>query len=312
MKGLNKVGTYASFSTAARDVVVEGNYAYMATYTYGGNYGGVAVLDVSNKSSPTLLGKYFPSSSSYALYASNLVKSGNYVYIDGGSVRNFAKVNVQNPYSPQLVYQLTESDVSPILAIEGNYLYQTSYTKKALRVYDVSDNYSPTLLINYSVPENPWDIVVERPYVFLERGDKKLVILKENGNPPSSFTLEGSYSLAELGCFVKNGNYLYYVLQTNPPVLEIINVSNPAQPTKVSSLTLTKGGTRIKFGQNCIFIASSEGIEYVDVAAPSNPKKIGFLPEPMSANGMSISGDYVYIADGGGGAGKLKIFQMVK
>ncbi len=67
--GLEKAGSYST-TTAARDVVGAGSYAYVATYTYSGDYGGVDVIDVANPSSPIRRSYYHPSTSSYTLYPS--------------------------------------------------------------------------------------------------------------------------------------------------------------------------------------------------------------------------------------------------
>ncbi|HPB67194.1 MAG TPA: hypothetical protein PLW80_11550, partial [Spirochaetales bacterium] len=125
--GLSVAGT-VSYDTAARDVVGDGSYAYVATYTYSGDYGGVSVVDVSTPASPTKRGAYYPTSSSTSLYASYIAKSGDSVYIDGGSVRYFAKVSVSTPSSPYRVFQYDGSNsLCSGLIADGTTLYYNSY-----------------------------------------------------------------------------------------------------------------------------------------------------------------------------------------
>ncbi len=140
--GLSVAGT-VSYDTAARDVVGDGSYAYVATYTYSGDYGGVSVVDVSTPASPTKRGAYYPTSSSTSLYASYIAKSGDSVYIDGGSVRYFAKVSVSTPSSPTGSSSTTDRTASVPALLPTARPCTTTATTEAASISSTSQ--APTL-----------------------------------------------------------------------------------------------------------------------------------------------------------------------
>ena len=314
--GIEKAGTYSSFVSAARDVIAEGNYAYVATYTSGSAVGGVAVVDVSNKASPSLIGSYFPSLSAYRLYASYIVKSGSYVYIDGGSVRAFAKVDVSTPSSPSLVYQLSGS-YSPILAVDGPTLYLSCFSTYELRAYDVSDTLSPLLLTTYTNSgDRLYYVLAESGYVYLSDSTAHTTQVLQMSSNRQSLTKVAEYD--GFGSMNKAGNYLYILnFFTGMPSaqLQVVDVSNPAAPVKKGSVDTGRASSDdLRVAQGCAFVAANGLIDLYDVADPANPHLITSFSDSslQSMNGISICDDYVYVADGGGGSGKLRIYHMLK
>lgn len=310
--GLSVAGT-VSYGTAARDVVGDGSYAYVATYTYSGTYGGVSVVDVSNPSSPAKLGSYYPSTSSTSLYASFIAKSGDNVYIDGGSVRYFAKVGVATPSSPYRVFQYDGSNsLCSGLIADGNTLYYNSYHGGCIDIFDVSGTYAPGSRSGYYAPAgySPGSGCAEDGYLYLRVGPTTLRSLRLNSTG-TGLTEVGNveFEADGTGQPVKSGTYIYQ--QTGSSLL-VIDASDPASMAIVGSVAISRSG-RLAVSQACAFIVSSGYIDLYDVGVPSSPSFITTTTDTaMSPSGVSTAGDVLLVSDGGGGSGKLRCYRMLK
>ncbi|MCX7757179.1 MAG: hypothetical protein N2166_02555, partial [candidate division WOR-3 bacterium] len=86
----------------------------------------------------------------------------------------------------------------------------------------------------------------------------------------------------------------------------ILNVTNPANPTKVSEAIYTRYTRCIVCGlfylNNRLNIACGyAGLEIWDVTNPSSPVKLGSCDTPGEARSVYVLGSYAYVADGDAG-----------
>ena len=81
----------------------------------------------------------------------------------------------------------------------------------------------------------------------------------------------------------------------------IFEVTNPAQPTKLSEKIHTRGFVEGIFYDSLslrLYIASGiAGLEIWGVSNPVSPLKLGFCDTPYYANNVHVSGSYAYVAD---------------
>lgn len=133
---------------SVNDIVVQGNYAYLAS-TH--NNGELTIMNVTTPSSPTVAATYdFPSSSNDA---ERVYVLGQYAYLgldkapSGG--KDFLVLNVSNPASPSLTGSLNLSMnnsgamVSGIAVVNGFAFLGTTDTNAEFRVLDVRDPANP-------------------------------------------------------------------------------------------------------------------------------------------------------------------------
>jgi len=306
--GLEKAGSYST-TTAARDVVGAGSYAYVATYTYSGDYGGVDVIDVTNPASPVRRSYYHPSNSSYTLYPSYIAKSGDFVYVDGGSVRYFAKVGVSGSAMLISQYNGSNSQSSGLMA-DGTTLYYNSYHAGVLQIFDVSGSSTPTLDGSYAPPTGaPGPGCADAGYVYLRSGTSSLLVLKRNV-AGTALDQVGSLDLGAeaTGRPEKSGDYLYQQLKDGN--LLVINIADPASPTITGRCAAQRTG-KMTVAQDCAFIASSGYIDLYDVGKPASPRFLASLVDSgMAPSGISTAGDVLLISDGS--AKRLRCYRILK
>lgn len=303
--GLSAAGIYDNFDTAARDVVADGNYAYVATYTYGGDNGGLEIIDVTDKMNPLWKGGYIPTGSAYEIYTNYIAKYEDTVYISDSSIRTLIKIDVTVPGSPVAKAQVDGNGGS--LYVKGNMLYISSYYSNALKLYDVSTNSAIMMTASYPLT-SAGAITGFDDYVIVADGNTSILIIEPNSSG-TVLSKTGEITTGGYPNICTDEDYLYSQFDTT---LMITDISDPGAPDEASKTTIPQGGS-IALTDNCLFIVAGNNIAMYDISDRKNPEKItDFSASISSVNGVSISGDYLYVADGGGGNGKLRIFKIEK
>ncbi len=93
---------------------------------------------------------------------------------------------------------------------------------------------------------------------------------------------------------------------TEPRGLQIVDVSDPENPSQVSTLSLPGEAMAVVVadqagGKFAYLAAGSAGLVIVDVSDPANPVARGSYDTPGTAYGVAVAGDLALIADGDSG-----------
>ncbi len=84
--------------------------------------------------------------------------------------------------------------------------------------------------------------------------------------------------------------------------LEIIDISDPANPTSLRTLDTPGYAYAVDVIGGLAFIADQAcGLQVIDVSAPANPTFVSDYNTPGSARDVEVVGDYAYVADGSSG-----------
>ncbi len=208
-------------------IFVDGNYAYI--HYESGSQGKLAIVNVSNPDSPTLVGELtFPSSDPTYI---SMAKSGNYLYLFPYQ-GNFAVVDVSNPASPTVVRRVTATASAGVAV--GNRLY-TAEGPNGVRVYDIGQPDTPTLVTTISGVSNIGRVAAAngRLYALRSYNPPLQLHIFDLSNPDNptlvhSYNTERVMGLAALGDFVFLSGY--------ERGTEVLNVANPSAPTSVRVL----------------------------------------------------------------------------
>jgi prepilin-type N-terminal cleavage/methylation domain-containing protein len=138
-------------ANSPREIVVDGNYAYVSTTS---NSRELEVININNPSAPSIVGFLNLPSNDDAITIS---KIDDYLFIGQGS--NLRIINVSNPVSPILTSTLamggTINDISINHYVDGQYLFiATSNSAREFQVVDVSNPSTPSVIGFYDVLGN--------------------------------------------------------------------------------------------------------------------------------------------------------------
>jgi len=99
---------------------------------------------------------------------------------------------------------------------------------------------------------------------------------------------------------IVKGNYVFAVIESS---VNVFDVSDPSQPIITGDKIPTGPGEvfRITIASddaNTMFVCSSSGLSIIDITDLSNAALLDFVDTPGGSWGVSISGDYAYLANG--------------
>ncbi|MBM3242513.1 hypothetical protein FJZ31_40145 [Candidatus Poribacteria bacterium] len=131
-----------------------------------------------------------------------------------------------------------------------------------------------------------------------ELDPRHLGVLGEKGLVPSAISENVEFVGATGGAvedvFVQ-GNYAYLCAYG---VLVILDISAPANPTKVGNIDLPDVAEGVYVSGSYAYVADCySGLLVIDVSSPENPFEVGFYDTPDYASGVYVSGSYAYVAD---------------
>jgi hypothetical protein len=306
------------------DIYADGNIAVMGTYGCKGAF----IYDISNPDAPVLANWYNPGNNQQFLEA---VVIGNRGYFGSGNGGGVHIVDLTNPSSPLLLGTVTSANgnghnsIHEMVVFSQNgatYLIENlnSFSSKILKVINVTNPAAPVFVRDINPTEISW---VHAMHI---RGDR--MFTSGWGNSTTRGRTE-IYNIANLGTqapsllgFIEDptgvtagnsmhsswssedGNYLYSCRETSNGSgdVRVYNVSNPAAPTIVNSLTMNGLNLNAVTPHNPVVMGNKlyvswyqAGVQVFDITTPSQPKRIGqydtyqtqFAPEEAAKGALT-------------------------
>jgi hypothetical protein len=314
-------------SSGAREVVVDGDYAYVAAYVSG-----LRVVDVSDPTSPTLVGSYNTTGLSRGVAV-----SGNYAYVADDGAGGVQVIDISNPSSPLRVGSYDTRGYASGIAVAGDYAYVADETYgllvldisnpphadsagsydtpggaidveisgdyayvadrlSGLCVVDISDPTNPTFAGSYDTPDYALGVAVDGDYAYVADHSTGIVVL--DISTPSSPALAGSYDTPGYAYGVTvSGDYAYVADEAQG--IWVLNISNPAFPVLSEGYDTPGSARRLTVTGDLCYVADvSGGLQIIDVADPVLPPVLAGSCGALNGAGLAVSGNYAYVAEG--------------
>ena len=320
--GLNIVGSIStpkSKEAPFSRVDVSGDYAYVVDPE------GLLVIDVSDKTTPKITGRVDVAQQ----FRSDVKVSGDYAYI---TARNHMHiVDVSSKSSPRIVGSVQTGNQKHIY-VSGNYAYMTKgMFGSGFTIVDISDKSHPQISGRFGgYREKPLEgIHVDGRYAYVagdvtpyltekDRRDRYglLVLDIQDRSKPEvigAIRTPGSSSRRPEVVCVKD-EYAYVAGQDRD--FQVIDISDKANPRLVGhiehgSVGRSRSITDIHVVGDYAYVTERgsgiwQALLVVDISSPSNPRIVAAMGTPGPATGVSVSGDYIFVAD----SYALSIFQF--
>ncbi|RLB90177.1 MAG: hypothetical protein DRH26_10175, partial [Deltaproteobacteria bacterium] len=260
-----KVGSAAC--SDPRDLVLSGNYAYIADSGEG-----LRVVDITDKTAPQVTATFKSMSEGSWCHYESLAVNGNYAYLAGEreQQRVMDVVDISDPEAPSLV--------------------QTGSS------YEVSNQNNDTFQ----------SIKVSGNYAYLAQGWNGLTILDVT-NPGSITKVGGLQNIGWSRDLVldPDGDYVYMAADWDG--LKVVDITDPVNPKVVGQFNPNDIWSQgIDVNEDYIYLASQTNqggqLDIIDISDPYAPQSMGSITgETDSFNQVDFEGDYVYVAGGSGG-----------
>jgi hypothetical protein len=274
----------------AQGIYVKGNYAYVANRSNG-----LAIIELSTPTTPTLVDKYNTE-------ASSLDISGSFAYISDYDGNNPAidAINMKGLLS-HVEYALATVLANDI-KIAQNYLYAlfTANGNSSIVIYNLDKFSIPDARTYINLPGTSLQSAYpygDYLYVTEYFTGLKIFDVKNPKNPAmiSSVDIDGGAR----GVYV-SGRYAYVTSGFSNKLI-ILDVLDPYKPNIISNLNLGKPATSVfVYGKNAYLSAGFYGVIFVNVTDPYNPKIIGeydLSTNTGDVRNVSVYGKYIYIPD---------------
>ncbi len=130
-----------------------------------------------------------------------------------------------------------------------------------------------------------------------------LVILQNNQTPEPTLLLTkiGQFDIGEMAVDVKLVGDIAYVIDQNehtPGGLVLINISDPSNPTELSSYRDGGWPRKVDVAGSCAYIADAQyGLEIINVSNPVSPYKVGEYLGSGEVYDVQVVGSLAFVAD---------------
>lgn len=320
-------------SNGAMQLFVSGNYAYLGMYNDGQYTGGVAIVDISDPTTPQLAGIYEGEGGSISYYEIPFLGiAPPYLIISkkaqASQPAELIIVDVSNPSQPERkgVYKFEiDGEVEPFVVLkravakgtqESSLIYVTDCNRDTVQI-GMQRGMAPTRLLTFDIssPENPQlvdeylqsglgkyrHLVQDEDYLYLTDANFGVRIF-DLSIPSSPDQIGGVATAAENHYLTlsEDGKYAY-VNQTFGGTVRIIDISDPGHPTEVGSYWDGEWNTRIqpKSKGNFLYLPHRWSVKILDVSDPTSPVMVdefGPMPESIQHPDISLFGNYAYIS----------------
>ncbi|MHA1461991.1 MAG: LVIVD repeat-containing protein, partial [Candidatus Heimdallarchaeota archaeon] len=200
--------------------------------------------------------------------------------------------------SLELIGELDTGGWSFDIIVEGNFAYISDYNN-GLKIIDISNSIAPILVGNCSLSKcHNLDVADDYAYISCWENGIQIVNISDPNNPAivSNFTTGDLYGHVQV-----EGNVAY--ASGIDIVLEILNVSDPTKPTLIGDYLIENGTTNVFHVVDDIAYLSTyddtgtTGIELVNVAIPTNPRKISNYNSGEDTYGVFVDGTICYLGN---------------
>lgn len=255
-----------------------------------------------------------------------VLKSGDILYVaDGTAGLRVFQIAADGSLSQIGSYSLSGNPDSSArsLRLIGNYLYIAARSD-GLLVLDVSVPSSPQLAFAYDTPDRATFLTVEHDRLYLS--DRHSLMIFDISAPQlpvflgkldTTFSTTGAQN--EFEHMVVSNGVAYIAAYYSG--LYIVDVSNPASPTRIASLDVAPALWAIEKNGNYLYAGGEgSGVLVFDVTDVSKPQLLTTLDLPnrevlnttdQPPFHMSLKGDYLFVADGWNGVQVIDVSNPV-
>jgi len=221
---------------------------------------------------------------------------GNYLFITEAN-KGIHVVDNTDPASPHFI-NFINIPGNVDLAINNNILYADNYVD--LLAFDVADPRHITQVnqLNDTFDAYYYDklkgiIVSYKDTVITQTVDQSQPIYYTLASASSTAPQSQSYGTGgSTARFALMNSYLYTI---NQGQLKLFNVSQPANPGYMSSISIGFNVETIFPYQNKLFMGSTTGMQIFDASVPSAPVKLSTYSHFNSCDPVVVQGKYAYI-----------------
>ncbi len=245
--------------------------------------------------------------------------SGKYAYAVNVSSKSLQVFDLSDIFNPVLVGSIATSGDPRGVAVCDGYICVTNWVTNAFQLFDISDPAHPRLAGSATTNTGPWDVEFSGHYAYVANyGSNTLQVfdISNQANPRSVATV----STVSSGPFdiEISGPYLYLTSlglddpeKPAPSVLQVFDISNPANPVSVAATNTGKSPRSIAISGCAAYVANynSDTLQVFNVCDPKNPFEAGSVKTDHGPRSIEVVDSHAYLVNSG--SNTLQIFDIL-
>lgn len=232
--------------------------------------------------------------------ASDVFVSGNYAFVTdqaaGFEPARLQQFDVSNPGSPQKLASYDYLYSPKAVFVSGNLAYVADDYNGLQILGGLGDSIFPPFLVGGYSEDFTFisDVFVSGIYAYLTEGYFLKIVRIDTPNNP---VLVRNYSAPFSSSVFVSGAYAYVAVGASG--LQIIDISNPSNPTPFTTTVDTPGTASGVYVLNgYAYVADREsGLQIINISDPTNPLLDGSFDTEGIVTGVFVSGNYAYVTD---------------
>lgn len=280
-----------------QDVVVMGNYAYVANRLHG-----LRIIDVSDPTAPIEVGFHLTWGDAHGV-----ALAGNYAYVANGD-SGLCIIDVSDPADPTFAGLHDTPGYARAVVVAGSNAYVAD-GYSGLRIVNVSTPATPTEVGFYDSPADAYGVAVAGNYAYVAdnagwvdgqyvEGSLRIINVSNPAAPTETSFYEEN--LRDAWDVVVVGNCAY--VAGDQYGLRIIDVADPADPSEAGFYETPRAAQAVVVAGSYAYVADYDGgLRILDVTVPAAPAETGAYVGVGYALDVAMMGDYACVAEADGG-----------
>jgi hypothetical protein len=277
------------FDPGIADVWKQADTLYFVSHGLSNSAMEMGILDIADLSQPRLIGGYNMPGASL-----DVSIKGNYAYV-ANAESGIRSIDITEPANPVAGRNKPARYNASGIFIDGDYAFITM--DYYIEIFDISVPDSFSIIGNINLPGWFSDIFVDSAYIYVAYSGPGIQIYsKQDISHPA---IVGSYNQLQLvfGIFAA-GDYLY---ACNHNSVDIIDISNPANPVLISSIPDNNYPQDVIVKGNYLFVTDyRNSMKIIDISNPSNPILVSNYPTAYFGKQVIVEGEYAFLRGYGG------------
>lgn len=286
--------SYANIGEHGRDVLVDGNYAYVASHKQNQ---GLAVVNITDRLHP-FVAKYVDVGSD----AMSIAKIGNYVFVAvNNESRGLAVVNVTNPASATLVTQTNIGGSGVTITASGNTLFMgihSGWFNKFITI-DATTPTNPSILWWGVILYQLYDVSVVNDYAYWATDDDWQSLQIYDVTRLAHPRLISSIAAGEeINAVEVRGPYAFLGTENHLDPFLVVDISDPAHPyIAAHNLNIDEEVQDIVLQGDYAYAAlndNNKNLAAINISTPTSPYLAYTSDVGGKGTGIAADENYIY------------------
>ncbi len=265
----------------ASDIEIAGGHAYVADL-----FSGLQIVDITGPEPPQIV-----SSIPITNGAMGVAVEGDHAFVVDAAARLHV-VDVTDPAEPEVVSSVDVEGSAYGVVIAGHYAYMAA-GYAGVQIIDITDVSDPRLVATVNTPVSAMGVTISGSYIYVADGTSGLQVI-DITDPATAQIVGGLNTPGEALNTEIVGAYAY--IADSGTGLVVADITIPQSPVIVAVVPMPGNARDMVLSPAFLYVGDSTGLHLVDVTAPGSPELVDSYGLTDDVTSVAVVGDLVFAA----------------